>query len=129
MDDVLSAMERRALAAERAADDTASRLAQLLEESSQSERALADALQSLEDSAQPTDVLPADAARTRRDVAEGQEAQADLNQRLTGQPALSKMRKADLVAELQRAGAATEGLKVPELRSKLRAMRKQTPSQ
>lgn len=113
---VLDAMKRRAEAAEQSADAAATAAAEALGRAEESEaqlkRQLADLAENIEDdSAVVADATRAVAAVVAKASPDGKK------------PPLSRMRKADLIAECEARGLEFEALKVPELRVLLRGAR------
>ena len=115
-DGVLAAMRARVEAAERAAADAAKRATDALERAGATE---AELRKSLEDALRDA---PANVAADGA-VADAEAARRDLAATVAAAAPLSKMRKADLVAECLDRGLDVEGLRVPELRVQLRAAR------
>ena len=115
-DGVLAAMRARVEAAERAAADAAKRATDALERAGATE---AELRKSLEDALRDA---PAEAAANGA-VADAEAARRDLAATVAAAAPLSKMRKADLVAECLDRGLDVEGLRVPELRVQLRGAR------
>ena len=115
---VLDAMKRRAEAAEESADAAARASAEALARAEASEAQLKKQLADLADSVDDAAVaeVVADATAAVAEVA----AKASAGGK---KPALSRMRKADLILECEARGLAFEGLKVPELRVLLRGAR------
>ena len=115
---VLDAMKRRAEAAEESADAAARASAEALARAEASEAQLKKQLADLADSVDDAAVaeVVADATAAVAEVA----AKASASGK---KPALSRMRKADLILECEARGLAFEGLKVPELRVLLRGAR------
>ena len=114
-------MKRRAEAAEESADAAARASAEALARAEASEAQLKKQLADLADSVDDAAVaeVVADATAAVAEVA----AKASAGGK---KPALSRMRKADLILECEARGLAFEGLKVPELRVLLGARARRT---
>jgi hypothetical protein len=113
---VLDAMKRRAEAAEESANAAAQATSEALRRAEESEKTLKKQLAQIADNIDDPDVadVVADATRLVSEVAAKSSGK---------KPALSRMRKAELIEECQQMGLEFEGLRVPELRVLLRGQR------